>query len=223
MTVPAATPGGDERGRSDAIHAQREPEEPDRRARSDTTRYIMVIAAGLLVAGGALSAGLLLAMRGGSSGAGTVVGSGARTAPQTAITAPPAPSLAPDTPPAVMGDHVAGDPGAAYYVRAADQQGDGRSVVVEDVTFSQVIGWVVVHSDVGDAPGPILGVSSQQAAGHHVTVVVTLTAPVTVSSNLFVMLHTEDNGDATFDYPRSDQPAQLDGQIVMVPIYLRVQ
>lgn len=135
---------------------------------------------------------------------------------------PPQTSIAPDSPPVVMGDHVAGDPTAAFYLRAADQPGDGRSVAVEDVTFSQGTGWVVVHADVGDAPGPILGVSSQQVTGHHVNVVVTLKARLPISSNLFVMLHTEDNGNGAFDYPQSDQPAQVEGQIVMVPIYLKV-
>ena len=220
MATPNTAADGDDPG---AATAQPGRDELATSTRPPATRrYVVVIAAGLMVAGASLTAGLVLAARGAPPSNGTVVGSGARPVPQQIVTAPPAVSLAPDTPPAVMGDHVAGDPTAAFYVRAADQQGDGRSVVVEDVTFSQGSGWVVVHADVGNAPGPILGVSAQQAAGHHVNVIVALKAPLLLSSNLFVMLHTEDNGNTTFDYPQSDQPAQLDAQIVMVPIYLKV-
>ena len=190
--------------------------------RSDSGRYVIAVVAGLVVALGALTAGLVLATRGAPSSTGTVVGSGAHAVPQPVITAPPAASVAPETPPATMGDHVAGDPGGAFYVRAADQQGDCRSVLVEEATFAQQSGWIVIHSSVAGGPGPILGVSTLQTAGRHSNVIVNLKAPLTASTYLFVMLHTEDNNDGTFDYPTSDQPAQLNGQIVMVQIYLKV-
>lgn len=221
MTSPDTTADGDDSGTAPAGPGGAERATSARPPA--TRRYVAVIAAGLVVAGASLAAGLVLAARGASPSNGLSVGSGARPVPQQSVTAPPATSLAPDSPPAVMGDHVAGDPTAAFYLRAADQPGDGRSVVVEDVTFSKGSGWIVVHADAGNAPGPILGVSSEQPAGDHVNVIVTLKAPLVVSSNLFVMLHTEDNGDSTFDYPQSDQPAQLNGQVVMVPIYLQVE
>lgn len=224
MTTSDPAPDGDN-GRAAVVDpgSDAQASATDKPVAPSIRRYVAIIAAGLVVAAAALTTGFVLLVRSPAPDTGAVVGSGAQPAPQPTITAAPLASLTPDSPPAVLGDHLAGDAGAAFYLRAADQQGDGRLVVVEDVTFLQGNGWVVVHSDVGDAPGPILGVSSEQTAGHHVDVVVTLKAPVTSSSNVFVMLHTEDNGDATFDYPQSDQPAQLGGQIVMVPVYLKVQ
>lgn len=199
-------------------------QQPPARGRPSTRRYVAVIAGGLIVALGALTTGLVLVMRSASSSPAAVVGSGARPAPeQQVVTAPPQASLAPDTPPAVMTDHAAGTPEAVFFVRAADQLGDGHSVLVEEATFAQPSGWIVIHTDVGGAPGPIIGVSPLQPPGHHVNVTVALKATVAVSSNLFVMLHTEDNGDTTFDYPAADQPSQLLGQTVMVPCYLQVQ
>lgn len=220
MTSSKTAPHGDDSGAAVAVPS--EAAAPGPPPTLDTRRYVIAIAAGLIVAAGALTSGVVLVMRGASPSAATIVGSGAQPAPQQASNAPPLASIAPQSPPAVMGDHVAGGTGAAFYLRAADQQGNGQTVVVADVTFSQGSGWVVVHADVGNAPGPILGVSSLQAQGDHPNVLVTLRAPVTVSSYVFVMLHTEDDNDNTFDYPQSDQPAQLDGQIVMVPIYLKV-
>jgi hypothetical protein len=121
-----------------------------------------------------------------------------------------------------MADHQAGQT-ASFFVRAADQSGDGHSVLVEDAVFAQQSGWIVIHLGIGGAPGPILGVSSLQGPGEHVNVPVPLRAPLATGAYLFVMLHTEDGGDDRFDYPTSDQPAVSGGQTVMVPIYLAPQ
>lgn len=184
-------------------------------------RYIAAIIIGVSVAVAALVAALLLT-RASPSREGAVIGVGG--APPAPAGSPPpnspAASAPPETPPAAMGDHQAGDRGS-FFVRVADQRGDGRSVTVEDASLARS-GWIVIHADAGGAPGVIIGVSSPQAAAQHVNVTVPLTTAVTSSSFVFVMLHTEDN-DTAFDYPSSDQPAQAGGQIVMVRVYLAVQ
>lgn len=140
----------------------------------------------------------------------------APTALPNTYTAPP-----PPTPPSAFSDHEAGDAGS-FLVRAADQQTRGASVTVAAATFTGSGGWVVVHADDYGTPGPIIGVSSLRPPGMSNAVSVPLSRPVPSSAYVIVMLHREDDGNTTFDYPAHDWPQVVSGQIVEVRVWLQL-
>lgn len=125
------------------------------------------------------------------------------------------------TAPATFSEHEAGTPDS-FDVRTRDQSGDGRSVTVDEASLTGRSGWIVVHADDYGAPGQIIGVSNQISAGTTSNVSISLSQPISSSRYVIVMLHYEDNGDSTFDYPAADQPVVISGQIVDVRVWVRV-
>lgn len=113
----------------------------------------------------------------------------------------------------------AGSP-ASYYLRAASQPSDGRSLVVDTVTLARGRGFVAVHSDGDGAPGPVIGVSTLLPKGTSHDVVVTLTRPVPPGTTVFPMVHVADGSGTRFTYPRGDPPAVVKGLVVVVEIKL---
>jgi hypothetical protein len=111
---------------------------------------------------------------------------------------------------------------ATFYLKAAPQTSNGQAIVVDQVSFRGVDGYVAIHANGGGAPGPVIGVSKLLKAGltSHITVV--LTKPLSSSGTVFAILHLEDNHNATFDYPHADQAATLDGRVVVVAIPVTV-
>lgn len=104
-----------------------------------------------------------------------------------------------------------------HFINASDQAGNGGTVVIDEVVVADVPGWVVIHS------GPdIIGVSEPLPAGTSRRVVVELTRPLTFSDQVLAMLHTEDYGNSTFDFPDGDPPAFHQGAIVAIPLRLQV-
>lgn len=119
--------------------------------------------------------------------------------------------------------HEAGDRNS-FYLRAADQRSDGTTVVVEEAVLTGTSGWVVVHAQERGSPGPVIGHSRQLQAGTSRQVIVTLSDPPIASrATVYLMLHTEGNGNQEFDFPRADQAASAsDGNVVMVPITMEI-
>ena len=116
---------------------------------------------------------------------------------------------------------VGGD--QSYLIRAISPQvSDGTSLLVDSVAFADSDGYAVAYADGGGAPGVQLGVSAllHHGMSHHVTV--PLDPAVARPGTVYVILHLEDNGDQTFDYPAGDQPAQLGSGIVVTPVQLVV-
>lgn len=124
---------------------------------------------------------------------------------------------------AVGMDHALskGDKGS-FYVSAADQDGDGKTVTVEEVVLTGSKGFIAVHSDAGGAPGPVIGVSNLLEAGTTDDISITLTEPLTASASVFPMLHLDDNGNGTYEFPKADQPAKVGADVVMVKIAVSV-
>jgi hypothetical protein len=85
-------------------------------------------------------------------------------------------------------------------------------------------GYIAIHSDQGGSPGPVLGVSGLLNAGELKDVRVKLTKPLTKSANVWPMIHLEDNGNTTYDFPNGDAPAPLaGGGVVTVKIRITVR
>lgn len=117
----------------------------------------------------------------------------------------------------------AGDRGS-FYLRAADQRSDGRTIVVEEAVFTGTKGWVVVHSQTGGTLGPVIGHSQQLPPGKSTNVAVTFSdVPIASRATVYPMLHVESNDNAEFDFPDADNAASsADGNVVVFPITIEL-
>ncbi len=86
------------------------------------------------------------------------------------------------------------------------------------VTVSEVVstgsGWIVIHAEEDDKPGPVLG-QSWVAAGVNTDVRVKLDTSK-VTSVLYAMLHTDEGEVGTYEFPGADGPVQVAGYPVML-------
>ena len=122
-----------------------------------------------------------------------------------------------------MGDEVdtVGDD-ASYSIHAANQTSNGKTVKVPEIYLKDK-GYLTIHADANGAPGPVLGVTEILSAGEHEDVKVKLTKPLTETADVWPMIHVEDNNNSTYDFPNGDQPAQVDGNVVVVKINVKVR
>ena len=107
-------------------------------------------------------------------------------------------------------------------ISAADQSGDGSTVLVDEVTIEGGSGFVVVHLDDGGAPGAVLG-HAEISEGTSTDVTVTLDSPVDEDVTLWPMLHFDAGEAGTYEVPGPDGPVVLDGDVVMVSIDYTVE
>jgi sugar lactone lactonase YvrE len=105
-------------------------------------------------------------------------------------------------------------------VLASDQESDGSSVIVDSVT-TLVDGWVVIHADEGGSPGAVLGHTSVPA-GTTENVVVILDPALAADASLWAMLHIDAGEVGTYEFPGSDTPVMVGGEIVMAPFAVTV-
>ncbi len=86
------------------------------------------------------------------------------------------------------------------------------------VTVAEVVssgpGWIVIHAEEDDEPGPVLGYS-WVAAGVNTDVKVKLDTSK-VTSVLYAMLHTDQGDVAVYEFPGADGPVQVGGYPVML-------
>lgn len=119
----------------------------------------------------------------------------APTAEPTAMTEPTA-----TTPPAV-----------SPTIRVDDQSVDGGQLVVAEVV-SAGPGWIVIHADGGGKPGAVLGHSPvMDGVNTNVTVSIDDSEATPV---LYAMLHVDAGTVGTYEFPGSDGPATVNGQMV---------
>jgi hypothetical protein len=91
-------------------------------------------------------------------------------------------------------------------VEARAQSSGGDEVVVDRVA-PKGFGYVEIHADGGGPPGPVIGVSGRLDAGTHDDVSVEVEQPLgTGNTTVWPVLHAEDNGNDSFDYPAAGQP-----------------
>jgi hypothetical protein len=102
-------------------------------------------------------------------------------------------------------------------VSVANQVSLDGSVVIAQV-FSNVQGWVVIHTDNGGAPGPVAGVGAV-APGMNANVRIQLYGEgmADPTPTLFAMLHVDDAAVGTYEFGSvegADAPVAVDGQVV---------
>lgn len=90
------------------------------------------------------------------------------------------------------------------------------SVVVDRVEL-EAPGYAVLYADGGGAPGVQVGVSGLLDAGVHEDVEVPLAGDFDAGS-VFVVVHLEDSGNESMDFPSGDAPAQGDAGVVTVEL-----
>jgi predicted lipoprotein with Yx(FWY)xxD motif len=102
---------------------------------------------------------------------------------------------------------------ASNSVSAGNQMlGVGNSVTV-DTVISDTPGWLVIHAQAGDQPGPVLGQAAVEA-GESEGVVVTID-PTEATGTLYAMLHVDAGTIGSYEFPGEDVPAiGADGKIV---------
>jgi hypothetical protein len=110
---------------------------------------------------------------------------------------------------------------AGEMVRASDQTGDGKTVLV-DTAVLKVPGYVVVQADRAEQRGPVLGVSPLLAAGTARTILISLTTPLASGTNVWAVVRIEGNDDRTFD-DAHDPVAGAGTSVVAVPIRVLVR
>ncbi|OAQ54401.1 hypothetical protein HTG_02315 [Natrinema mahii] len=95
------------------------------------------------------------------------------------------------------------------YVTFEDQETDGQTVVVENVTLASG-GFVTIHDSsllVGDVFESVIGTSAYLEAGTHEQVEVTLDEPLEEDETLIAMPHRDTNDNETYDFVESEGAA----------------
>lgn len=101
-----------------------------------------------------------------------------------------------------------GDPS----VTVSDQEIENGTVTVDSVV-SVGPGWIVIHVEEDDAPGPVIGYEAVED-GENTDVVVEIDVEM-ATETLFAMLH-EDTGEiGVYEFPDADPPVTVDGEVVM--------
>jgi len=107
----------------------------------------------------------------------------------------------------------------AFYLVTDEQTSDGGSVAVGEATIpTGKKGYVAIHSEANGTFGPVIGVTPLLEAGDHKDLTVKLDKPLDATANVWPMLHTEDNGNTTYDGASIDKPATDKGQVVTFPV-----
>ncbi|ELZ10139.1 hypothetical protein C478_14632 [Natrinema thermotolerans DSM 11552] len=95
------------------------------------------------------------------------------------------------------------------YVTFEDQETDGQTVVVENVTLASG-GFVTIHDSsllVGDVFESVIGTSAYLEAGTHEQVEVTLDEPLEEDETLIAMPHRDTNDNEGYDFVESEGAA----------------
>lgn len=112
-----------------------------------------------------------------------------------------------------------GGPGASAVIVADLDVTASRSdgVVLREVELPSA-GYVGVYEDGDGAPGRLLGSSEQLPAGRTAEVRVPFDTSEIDPDAVWVILHGEDTGNDTLDWPDGDEPIEVDGSVVTLKI-----
>jgi len=97
-------------------------------------------------------------------------------------------------------------------VAVSDQPIENGTVTVDSVV-SVGPGWIVIHSEADDAPGPVIGYAAVED-GENEDVVVEIDVDL-ATETLYAMLHADTDEIGVFDFPDADPPVEVEGEIVM--------
>lgn len=107
---------------------------------------------------------------------------------------------------------------------ASDQETDGQTITVDQVSIEGTPGWIAVHSDADGAPGPVIGTASI-AEGESSDVSVTLDEPLNETASVWPMLHVDDGEADTYEFGQVDGvdlPVTDGGSPVMMQVEVTV-
>lgn len=97
-------------------------------------------------------------------------------------------------------------------VAFSDQRVEYGAVAVGRVV-SEGPGWLVIHSEVNGAPGPVLGwVAVKPGLNRNVRVKI---GSAGLTPYLWAMLHVDAGNTGSYEFPGPDAPVAVDGQVVM--------
>jgi len=103
-------------------------------------------------------------------------------------------------------------------VRVVQSQQAERFVAVETVTL-EAAGYVAVYTDGNGAPGVEAGASKLLPAGSSRSVRIKVSRDL--GPRAWVLIHREDNGNDSFDFPTADQPIQTPTGVLATQIDLK--
>lgn len=98
-------------------------------------------------------------------------------------------------------------------VTVADQPIENGTVTVAEAV-SDGPGWVVIHADDTGAPGPVIGHSEQLTDGVNSNLVIEIDTDA-ATETLYAMLHADTGELGVYEFPATDPPVQVNGEIVM--------
>lgn len=76
-------------------------------------------------------------------------------------------------------------------------------------------GWVVIHTQMDGAPGPVIGYAAlEHGLNQDIAVDVD---PATATETLYAMLHVDAGAVGEYEFPGEDAPAKADDQVVVIP------
>lgn len=134
---------------------------------------------------------------------------------EPAATPTPAPTATPTpapTPTPTLEPAATPTPAPTPSVTVADQEVvDGKITVAEVVSAGP--GWIVIHTDDGGKPGPVIGYAAV-ADGVNTDVVVEIDVKA-ATPTLYAMLHTDAGAVGQYEFPGADAPVLVDGAMVM--------
>jgi hypothetical protein len=87
---------------------------------------------------------------------------------------------------------------------------DSRVIVLKAVSATP--GWIVIHSDNGGKPGPVIGYAALRE-GENLNVVVAIDAKK-ATPVLYAMLHVDAGTVGSYEFPGADVPAMNMGMMV---------
>ena len=139
--------------------------------------------------------------------------------PAPAAPAPEQPAAEPEPAPVpaepeVVEEEVVAAPEITPSVTVEEQQVQGGTVTIARVVSAEP-GWMVIHAEKGDKPGPVIGWTAV-SQGDNSDVVVTIDTGKWTST-LFAMLHIDAGEVGAYEFPGADAPKFLDNNIVVVP------
>ena len=107
-----------------------------------------------------------------------------------------------------------------------DQTSNGKSVMVASVDLQAggKGGWVALHADLNGKPGPVK-YEVAVPAGASTNVVIPTPGGIP-TGGYWPMLHVDDHGIGTYEFPQvpgADLPALANGMVVMKKIMITVQ
>ena len=93
--------------------------------------------------------------------------------------------------------------------------------IVIDSLYLDKAGYVVIHKDVDGSPGAVIG-HSELLSGENNKMRISVDSSQ-IGSNVFAMLHYDDDNDGVYGFPDEDKPVVLQDKSVVKPIAILQQ